>query len=99
MPTTLISKSQEHVEVFLSLNFCGPGCTPGGTPVFCHLNVQLILWGFQNLREVYNCSNQLQFQVLLNLQDLTRNMGYLTGLETPALGATRPVQEGSTKRI
>ena len=41
----------------------------------------------------------VQFQVLLNLRDLTRNTGYLTGLDTPALGATRPVQEGSTKRI
>ena len=28
-----------------------------------------------------------------------RNTGYLTGLETPALGTARPVQGGSTKHI
>ena len=48
-------------------------------------------------KKYINCIVQLQ--VLLNLRDLTRNTGYLTGLETPALGATRPVQGGSTKRI
>ena len=80
----MISKSpEEHVEISYLRHFVNLDAHPEGPQPFVHhLNVQLFHWGFQDLRGVYNCSNWLQFQVLLNLRDLTRNTGYLTGLET-----------------